>query len=831
MAMKIEDAAALLKITKELNALSKIEIDNSKLRKDAERQISEIIQMQSDRLSTINEIKKSGIVLTGQELADFDAINDAYNEQIVTLRKLINDQKTHNALLKDEVKTRGVILDLAKSLGSYLMTQDKIIKSTILNLGMSGTKADLMRTSFEKSAGYVTALGGNLEDIQKIMEGFGDETGRARVLSSEMVKDITDIGRGTGLGIEQATKLASQFEFMGLDAKNTMNFVQGIVDTSERMGVNTTKVLKTVNDNFKKINTFTFQKGSKGIAEMAMNAEKTQVSLATALNVAEATRGLDQVIELGANLQVMGGEFAKMNPFQWLYISRNEPEKMTEKISEMTKGIFTLKKNSDGVFERFISPEDRDRLANVAKSLGITNEEMFKIGQRRLDLSLLNKQTAGMGLSDKEKESIQGAAILNSTTGKFQVSLAGTMRDIGSLTKDQAKAFASEQVLLSKRATEALTFDEAFKNTINSLKSALLPLLSIVNWTLEKLAKPIKWLTELSGSGWGGMVTAAGILLTGALVWKGVIGGLGSLISKGGAGISGAIGGMFGKKPQLPPATAPAGGGTFGGGAGGTALGIGAGIGAAALGTGAGVGAAAAGISLLADAMSKLDVEKAKILQNIVITIGAVTTLGIAAAAALMFASTAIGTFGAVAATASIGIGMLAIALTPIGVAVLAIGAGVGLATAGIGYMFTGIGNLVTGVGNLVTSFSNLKISSETLTAIKAIALSAPDFKIVGDSFANISAALSGSKDDWVAVQNAITAISGANISGGGMLAELANLLRSPLKVEFADKNVAVVSNITMEIDGEKIFQKTYRPVAAVEANYLAKALGMVRPK
>ena len=73
-----------------------------------------------------------------------------------------------------------------------------------------------------------------------------------------MVKDVALIGRGTGLGVEQATKLAAQFEYMGIDAKAAMEYAQGVVETAELMGVNTTKVLKNISDNFKKLQTFTF---------------------------------------------------------------------------------------------------------------------------------------------------------------------------------------------------------------------------------------------------------------------------------------------------------------------------------------------------------------------------------------------------------------------------------------------------------------------------------------------------------------------------------------------------------------------------------------------
>ena len=37
------------------------------------------------------------------------------------------------------------------------------------------------------------------------------------------------------------------------------------------------------------------------------------------------------------------------------------------------------------------------------------------------------------------------------------------------------------------------------------------------------------------------------------------------------------------------------------------------------------------------------------------------------------------------------------------------------------------------------------------------------------------------------------------------------------LKVQFADKEVSMVTNITMEIDGQKLFNKSYNVPAAIE--------------
>jgi len=786
---------------------------NERMLKQAEIQIKKE-ELINAALKIQEDFKKGIIGLTDDELKELDDI--------------LKTQKQINTELTKEQKLRKNIVSTLTELGTqlkngwkFLMEQDKIIKNTNLNLGLSGTKAELMRDSFNKSAGFVARLGGNLEDIGTIMTGYADETGRARALSEEMVKDIAMIGKGTGLGIEQATKLGAQFEYMGFDAKSTMEYVQGIVDTSERMGVNTTKVLKNLNDNFKKLQTFTFTKGSKGMAEMAMNAEKTRVSMSTALDVAEATRNLESVIELGANLQVMGGEFAKMDPFQWLYISRNEPEKMTEKLSEMTRGLFTFKKMADGTFEKFISPEDRDRLASVAKSLGKTNEEMFQIGQRRLDLDKMNQDMAGMGLSKKEKELIQGAAIMSKETGKYQVKLAGTMRDITSLTKEEANSFAKETKSLEARALEAQTFEDAFKATLNELKSALLPLLIQVNKVLTTIRPVVVWLTELLSKGHLGWLKVIGLfaaVTTGLkiasismehAVQKWVSGGAGIGRSAAGTAVAdsvvpGKATGMSGLAEQRRGIGA----GARMAGKGKMFAGAGAGIGAAALGIGAGIGVAALGIGQLADAMSKLDKTQIAALPKVIWALAG-------AIAAFVIPLAFLGSTATVTAAGLAALGLVA----------LGIGAGIGIAAVGIGLMGEGLGKMfesskgagkdmlmiaggIVAIAGALALFNFSGVGLAVFAGVMgAITVASVASAMVANSFAKMGTAMSGTKDDWIAVQNAILAIGSANFKGGGMIADLARLMKSPLKVQFADKDVALNTYVTLDVNGTKFLQ------------------------
>jgi hypothetical protein len=740
-------------------------------------------------------------------------LTDLQEEQ----KELIKNEKAVNAEIKAQEKTRikinAVLAETNRQIKiglRYLMDSDKIIKSTVLNLGMSGTKAEFMRASFEQSAGYVARLGGSLEDVGTIMTGYADETGRARVMSAEMVKDITAIGKGTGLGIEAATKLGAQFELMGFDAKTTMDYVQGVVDTTERMGVNTTKVLKNVNDNFKRLNLYTFQQGVKGMAQMAAYAEKFRVDVGQALNAADVARSLEGAINLAAQLQIMGGEFSKTDPFELLFLARNDPAKFTEKIADMTKGVVTFRKVADGTFEKFISPADRDRLAAVAKSLGMETSALTEIAERQAEIQRMRQQMAGMGLSSKEKEIVEGAAIFNKTTGRFEVQLAGHMRDVTTLTKTQADAFVKERKSLEARALEAQTFEGAFKATINELKSALLPLLKTINGVLTAIRPVVVKITEfLTGDkllpGW---VKVGLLFLSAGALWKGILQPGAERIGKATVGrMAERIRGTAIPKEEIIGGKR---GGGFLGKTGGKAMaGAGAGVGAAALGIGVGIGAAAGGISLLANAMSKLDEKQAETLKSIVRTLGWFILGGVAAAVG-------VAAFGTGAAAAAPG-------LLAFGAAVALVGVGVGTAAAGIGIMGMGLAQMMVaskgagenlkgvaiGIGGIALATAGSAGGLIAFTGfLNRVGKHAPEIASVGETFKQINAVLAGSADDYIKVQNAIEAIAKANIRGGGMFADLANILNKPLRVEFADKRLTIASDITLDIDGDKFMRK-----------------------
>lgn len=736
---------------------------------------------------------------------------DAFKKRIVLQQKSVKIAQKQLSIQQAIHKSANDFLrissDATKSLWRYLMDADKLIKSTSLELGLSGERADQFRENIELAASHAARLGSGIEDLTKIASTYAAETGRVNNLTEKTYESIINIGKGTALGVEQAALLAGQYDLIGVSATKSAQQVQEIVDTTERMGINTFKVLKKVNENFKTMQKYTFQQGVRGFAEMAAYAEKFRIDIDKSLNAAETARTLEGAIGLAAELQVMGGEFAKSDPFELLFLSRNDPAAFTKKINEMTKGVVTFKKQADGTIEKFISPQDIDRLNKVSEALGMQRGELVEQALRMADIQKIRQQMLGSGFSSREMEIVEGIAKM-SDNGVFTVKVGNEVKAISDLTKNDIKLLETQSKTLEERAKASQTIEEAFKNSILELKTSLLPVLKSVNFVLSTI-RPYaeKFLNVFDNSApWLKGIMAAGLAITtgGALLLKAFIQ---AKTTKFFSGIGNSMGsGSVLSKPQSFTAGGQAMASTKGAGL--SALGKGAGVGLAALGVGGGIAIAAKGIGSLADSLSKLDEKQLATLEKISIGLG--VSLPLMAGGMVLV--------GKAAEASVLGIGILTLS-------VLGIGAAIGMATSGIGSMAEGLGSLlktaksgelVKMAGGLTTLAGASLLFANPLSMVGLASMTgsvltmsnaAPGMEKVGKAFEHISVVLNSSSTQLKEVKNTIEAINSMDVGKNSAFANLANLLNKPLKVEFADKDIGFIANIDLNVDGQKFFE------------------------
>lgn len=786
-------------LNKSLNMREKMMFTSSKL-SEQQKILNNLYTMEGDIAEAGYHIRKNNLKELEKQRSEQRKIVDGLKREQAALEKKIKTQQTFNEALK---KTGNLLNTTAKSMYDFLMKSDKAIKEVNLSLGLSSERAELMRESFEESARFSAHLGMDMEGLAKMATVYAEETGRARMHSAENLKSMTAIAKGTNLGAEGAAQMAAQYEMMGYNATDTSTEVQRIVDTTERMGVNTGKVLKAVNKNFKTLQKYTFKGGTQGMADMAMYAEKFKINMEEVFEPMEKGRRLDSVIEMSAQLQVLGGQFANLaDPMSMLFESRNDPEAYLKRINEMTKGMVTMNKVGDEFSLEIASPMARDQLAAAAKALGMTTDELTTQALRMREIQQTRSQMFGKGFTSEEKEIIEGLAKFDRTTGRMMVEIGGSSIDVQKLGKEQIKALKQEQVSLKARAEASQTFDEAFKNTVMELKSALLPVLKSVNEAIKAVRPFVEKLTTFfdESNGWvkGGLLVAGALSLAavniGAAFLKqkagGLIGGAGSIMKAGGAAKGGSI---------LSNVGGVAKGAARGGGAarGAGMMKGGLGVGAAAVGIGAGVGVAAAGISKLADSMSKLDKDQAETLENIAMTLAITMPLAAVGVAAI----------GATATAAALG-------LLAFGAAVLMVGGGVAIAAVGIGEMAENFASLdgvdLSGIGDGMLKFSGAALAlanpiglvgmAGMTASVMGIASTADDMERVGSAFGQIGAVLQGSASQFKEVRDTIQAIASTEVGGNSAISQLTNMLSKPLKVEFSEQEVGFVANIDLSV-------------------------------
>jgi hypothetical protein len=695
---------------------------------------------------------------------------------------------------------------------------DKPIRETALQLGLGAEKAQQIRDSFYKALPSASVLGATMKDLAAAQQSYTNESGRAVALSGEQLINITAIGNGTGVGVQEASRLVAQFELLGMNTQKSQDIIQGIVDTTERMGVNSTKVLKNISTNFKELNKFAFRDGVKGMASMAAYAEKFKIDINESINSASMAKSLDGAITMASELAILGGEFAKADPFELLFLSRNDPAKYTQKLNEMTKGMASLTKTADG-FKIDVNPQDLDRLELAAKATGQDFGTMVQQAQKFAEVQEMNKQLMGTAFSKQDRELIQSMAKLDSETGLFKV----LGKDISKLSTQELQSLKVQQTTLKERAEASQTFEEKFNNTINAMKYTLIPILDGINSVFDTIHPYLKGIVDFMSKQppWakdvlkvvGGLAGAGVALGMAGNILKTIpgIGLLGKFFTSG-KGIAGAAGSALGGGSGA--------GGAAAGGKGG--FGAGAGVGAAAIGIGAGVGVAAVGISKLADSMSKLNKDQVDALKQIAITL----------AVSFPLAAIGIGILAAVAAPA-------AVPLLALGAAMLMIGGAVGIAAAGIGYMAQGFSTLLTsaspekvfqlaaGIGALGLAMTSLAGGSVlTLFAgggafamLGLLSTRADAFERIGKSMKEIGVVLNSDGEGLSRLKETLDSIQNSNTSGG-IFGDLKELLSKPLKVEFKDKNVQLNVNMSLEVDSSVLAKKTAKKIIVLHNDY-----------
>jgi hypothetical protein len=393
-------------------------------------------------------------------------------------------------------------LDKISSYGLFKM--DKAIKQSSLNMGLMTNQSKMLRFDITDAANSTLEIGDGIEELAKYQSDYSDELGRSIMLGRKGLEAISEMAKGTGLGAEGAAKMAADFEMQGISAERTRDLIEESVNTSGRLGLNASKIIKNMQQNFKLLNKYSFKGGVKGLIKMAETTTKLGIEMNSIGGMADKLFEIEGAVDMSAQLQVMGGAWAQMaDPFHLMYMARNDMEGLTREIGEAAKSSVVFNKES-GEFQ--VSALEMHRLRKIAEQTGVAYEDLVTAGKNAAKYTKIRSQLS-FNISDPNiKEFIENTAMFNKE-GKAEIEFMVNGKPVKKLVSQitqmdlaSLELQSKEEKTLKELAKEARTFDEAFNNTVNLFKKSLLPFIDAIN---TKLLPSLDGFTmEMKQGGW-----------------------------------------------------------------------------------------------------------------------------------------------------------------------------------------------------------------------------------------------------------------------------------------------------------------------------------------
>ncbi len=497
---------------KEAHALQETLLENQKIEAEIQKVINTKKRDGKDltKEELAAEIEKLNIIqkqnkLLGKQVALYKQAAKEANVGAMALGKSLKG-------LKDVVTSLPGVVDRAftKIKGFGIFEMDKAMKQTALSMGVLSKESGGMRTTITNVAKQTTMIGVGLAKVAKLQEDYSYNLGRNVLLNEKGLKAMAQMSVVTGLGAEGTAQMAADMDVVGLSAERTGQFVNETLKSSHKMGVNATKVMKNLAGNFKMLNKYHFKDGVKGLAKMAELVTKLGVDMEAASGFADKLWDVEGAVEMSAQLNVMGGAWAKMSdPFHLMYMARNDMAGLTEEIANAAKESVTFN-NATGEFD--MSTEGMHKLKIIAEQTGLAYEDLVTMGKNAKKFEKIESQltfSVGGGEEGKAmKDFITSKAMLNKK-GEATIMIDGKERLVKSLTeadKSLIKAQIAQEEDMQKRAEQSRTFDEQLTYFIDQLKIYLLPMLTGINKMMPKLDSLVDKFNDKGG--WGEKIEA-----------------------------------------------------------------------------------------------------------------------------------------------------------------------------------------------------------------------------------------------------------------------------------------------------------------------------------
>jgi hypothetical protein len=457
-----------------------------------------------DNLKAIKKLEESKIGLSQRQIDIAEAKIQILKEENYNL---LQQRRIYRDILKDANKTKmtlagigtasvkgfgklpGLFKDsFGKIKGFGLFEMDKSIRMSALQMGLLGNRGKEYQSTIRDTALNSAILGTNVKELAEMQASYSEELGRSVLLGQKGLTSMVAIAKATTLGSEGAAKMAAEMDVQGVSAERVSTFMENTLNSSTKLGLNASKVVKNISGNIKMLNRYSFKKGVVGLAKMAETTSRLGVDMEFASGFAEKLFNVEGAVDMAAQLQVMGGQFSKLaDPFHLMYMARNDMEGLAQEIGNAAAASAHFNKET-GQFD--LSTVEMHRLRIIAEQTGIAYDDLVTAGKNAAKFTKIKSQLSFGGLSDEQKEFISNVAQLDEKGQAYiEVREPGSLKGTKKLVKDMDSSFIkrqmNEKATLEERIKMSQNFEDSLNNLISMVQVALLPVVDGINDVLK----------------------------------------------------------------------------------------------------------------------------------------------------------------------------------------------------------------------------------------------------------------------------------------------------------------------------------------------------------
>lgn len=352
-------------------------------------------------------------------------------------------------------------------------------------------------------------IGMTFKETTELVEGLVGGMGRMTPISRDVVQNMGEIAKATGMASKDVGALVAQMDLFNYSQKESIEKIHDLSKEARQVGLSAKGYVTEISKNMKNVNGFGFKAGVDGLAKMVKQSQQLRTSMEAigAMKTAETALDPEGAIELAANFQMLGGAVGKLaDPFQLMYMAQNDVAGLQEELVKSTKASMTFNKET-GNFD--IATEDLYRLRQQAKLTGANLEDLVSTGRQAAKLDFIKEKFDLSGIDPASQDLIAGLAQIGKN-GEVTVDIPGfdeqgkTLEEAlkmpgfkEAMTEYQKNAAKSEKEI----AVESMTISENQARDINVIKEAVMTMLG--DSGRKELEKNIKDLTKEQGKTFG----------------------------------------------------------------------------------------------------------------------------------------------------------------------------------------------------------------------------------------------------------------------------------------------------------------------------------------